>query len=1435
MIAGRRVALPAAGRSRTALELALLAVLAYLPTLTAAPGRVPADTKLYLYLDPGRQMADALWSFDTRQFAGWVPHQIIGYLWPSGPFYWVMEQLGVPDWVAQRLWLGTILFVAGAGLRWAARRLDLAPGAALVAAVVYQLSPYVLAYVSRTSVLLLPWAALGWLVGLTQGAATRTRWRDAGLFALLVATVGGINATALLMVAPAPVLWLADAAARGTITWRRAGRTAVTLGSLSLGVSLWWMTALAIQARYGAAALSFSETLEAVSSTAVASEVLRGLGYWLFYVGDPVTAATTASRAYQESAPLIAVGFTLVLAGLAGLVVARWAHRRFAALCLAAGVVLAVGAYPIDDPSPLGSALAGSSRSTLVLALRSSTRAVPLVVFALALGAGSLVTALGGLRPRLGRLAAVALVLLAVVNLPPAWTGGFVDPDLDRPEALPAWWSEAAADLDAAPKGYRVLQLPGMEFSTYRWGHTVDPVLPGISERPLLTRDLLPLGSPPAMDTVYALDDRFQAGVEERASVAPIARLLGADTVLVTPETAFERFQTPRPERTWRLFAEPGDGLGAAVAYGTARPNLAPTDPPAAAMVDEEALAAADLGTAVPPIALVPVEDPQPIVRAGGAPVVLSGSGDGLVDAAAAGLVDGSETVRYAAATDDLEAAIAEGSLVVATDSNRVRARQWRGSQDVWGFTEDGENPGLLEDDAADHRLEVFPDQTDENVTTAVQVGPVRATASAYGEPNAYRPEDRAAHAVDGDPTTAWLVADRADPRGERLRIDADEPVDAIEVLQAQVPRANRWITEVRLTTSTGEDRTIALTEASRTGTGQPIDLEAPADWWTLEITDVSTPEAAAYPDQVAVGVAEVTTALGPSQEVVRLPTDALGVAGTDDPVAIVLTRLRTDPLDRWRRDPERALVRSFTLGAPQAFAVDTTTRVDRRASDEVIADLYGVSTATSTGRLAGDLASGGWAAVDGDDATAWVTPFGAAVGATLTVPTEGRLGTLEITAAEGEHLARPTRLELARGPQRIAVDLPAGAGTGPVVVDPGPLADATGPLTVTVAATDGATTVDRRYGEVVGLPSGLAEVSGRGLSAAPLPDRLDTGCRQDLLEVDETPVGLRVSGPTADVLAGAALTTRRCGPDAQERLDLGPGEHLVESAIGSSTGVDVDQVVLTNEAAETALATPAPAAPAVEVTGGRAHQTVTVGPCPEGCWLDQGLGWNPGWEATVDGASLGEPTQINGGTNGWFLPASDTATTVELRWTPQRWTWLTLGLSVVAVLGCVALIVLDRRRATVTAGRADRPALAAPWAPDDHRHHVVWITAALAATVLVAPLWGAATFAIALPLVWWRRSALVGAVGLVGLAGVAAAVVVRQAVRDPLAGFGWVQTVAVAHRPTLAMVVLVVAATLPMRGRPAASLPGSAPVAGDDPADRTSGLRADEPGDEPG
>ena len=158
-----------------------LALLAYVPALLSSPGRMPADTKLYLYLDPNRLITDAPWTFDPRQFAGWVPHQVIAYLWPQGPWYSLGDAAGIPDWITHRLWIGSLFLAAGAGVLWLGRRFGLGVLAAFAAAVVYQLSPYLLPYVSRTSAMLLPWAALGWVVGLVALAATRSRWRHAAL------------------------------------------------------------------------------------------------------------------------------------------------------------------------------------------------------------------------------------------------------------------------------------------------------------------------------------------------------------------------------------------------------------------------------------------------------------------------------------------------------------------------------------------------------------------------------------------------------------------------------------------------------------------------------------------------------------------------------------------------------------------------------------------------------------------------------------------------------------------------------------------------------------------------------------------------------------------------------------------------------------------------------------------------------------------------------------------------------------------------------------------------------------------------------------------------------------------------------------------------------------------------------------------------------
>ena len=105
----------------------------------------------------------------------------------------------------------------------------------------------------------------------------------------------------------------------------------------------------------------------------------------------------------------------------------------------------------------------------------------------------------------------------------------------------------------------------------------------------------------------------------------------------------------------------------------------------------------------------------------------------------------------------------------------------------------------MLRDDPADERLPVFGAGDEAAPTVAVQDGPVRARATAYGEPFAYRPEDRPVMAVDGDPATAWRVADRSSPIGELIRLDVAEPIDHLTLRQPEGAAAVRHIGDVTI------------------------------------------------------------------------------------------------------------------------------------------------------------------------------------------------------------------------------------------------------------------------------------------------------------------------------------------------------------------------------------------------------------------------------------------------------------------------------------------------------------------------------------------------------------------------------------------------------------------------------------------------------------
>ena len=178
-------------------------------------------------------------------------------------------------------------------------------------------------------------------------------------------------------------------------------------------------------------------------------------------------------------------------------------------------------------------------------------------------------------------------------------------------------------------------------------------------------------------------------------------------------------------------------------------------------MVDETTLSTPLDATEPPAVAAYPVAGPLAIVRAEPAErtLVIAGSGEGVVDAAAAGLLHAGQPVLYAASLDADPAswgrALDAGADLVLTDSNRRRAMRWGTVRENGGYTEQaGEQP--MVDDPTDARLPLFPGTGDDAMTVAQERGIAGVQATRYGNPVSYAPGDRPALSVDGDVHTAW-------------------------------------------------------------------------------------------------------------------------------------------------------------------------------------------------------------------------------------------------------------------------------------------------------------------------------------------------------------------------------------------------------------------------------------------------------------------------------------------------------------------------------------------------------------------------------------------------------------------------------------------------------------------------------------------------------
>ncbi len=461
-------------------------------------------------------------------------------------------------------------------------------------------------------------------------------------------------------------------------------------------------------------------------------------------------------------------------------------------------------------------------------------------------------------------------------------------------------------------------------------------------------------------------------------------------------------------------------------------------------------------------------------------------------------------------------------------------------------------------------------------------------------------------------------------------------------------------------------------TSAPAPGEGQRIELGGTTSGpIRITITATTRPQPPIGEAIGGVGFAEIDLGLGATTEFVRTPLDTNALTESAAQVDIVLTRLRTEPADRWRDDPEAHLARVVEVSAPLTVDPAVTLRLDRRLDDARLATLLDEPVVAST-HLTGVPATRGAAAFDDDPATAWTTRFDTGVGERVTYSGSGTASSVTIVQPGGDYSPiTAVRITDREG----SFDLPVGPGAGSEVTTNLPRQLDLTEVTIEIIEVEPRTVANRRFNEPTQLPAAIAEVRFDGRSPAVQPvERLTASCSDAFVTVDGAPIEIGFDTATADALAGRPIPAEVCsGP-----IELDAGTHTVVSTPGAETGFDVDRVVLSTSApsasADRAPSAIDPTEPVVIESSAR-RRVLDVPPCPDGCWVILGEGYNDAWQATANGSDLGAPTLIDGNANGWWLEPTTEATRVEITWPVQR------SLNIAFALDCAGRTRMSRPR----------------------------------------------------------------------------------------------------------------------------------------------------------
>ncbi len=999
LLEGRRdaAAHPAVPEPKPAWRARVVAVCLALVTLAFLqdPGRIAADTKLDLTVDPWGFLGRSLHLWDPEGFFGQLQNQAYGYLWPMGPFFGVGQSLRLPDWVVQRLWWAVLLVTAFLGMYLLMRALRIGVGwPQILAGLAYALAVRPQSGIGAISVEMWPMAVAPWvLLPLVRAAGRGNVARAAALSALAVLMAGGVNAVAAGAVLPLALWWL--------LTLERGPRRRQLIGwwsGMTVLAILWWLIPLLLLGRYSPPFLDWIESASFTTSITDPTTVLRGANHWVAYLG---TASVWKAGWMLATYPLFVVATGVVAAaGMAGLAMRSLPHRAFLVGGAVAGAVL-VGLGHTGVFSGLGSEQIQVFLDGAAAPLRNVHKFDVVLRIPLTIAFGHVLAVVWptARRPRWRPLLTGALVGALVITWWPAATG-----QLARGRtyvALADHWKEVSYWLNNQAEPGRALIVPGASFGQYVWGRTQDEPLQALGGYPWGVRDAVPLSSAGNIRMLDVVESRREAG-RGSDGLAQYLDRMGVRYLVVRNDLA-PSAGAPLPIRVHQAL-ETSKGIRRVAFFGP--------------IVDrnEGGQVITDEGTrfSYPAVEVFEVSasnapsDPRVRLRSATDPVAVSGGPESLLALADAGAL-GNRTVVLDGDPEDAGLAAAYGVL---SDTDRRR-------EVTFGYMRGNESATMTADQQfaqqrAVHDYRVFGEAgtvAEPGLSFEVSSSPADVDAT-WRQPRGATP----AAAMDGALDTYWRPG-ALNEEGSFWEVQYDEPVDLGDTLDVAL-----------LNRGTKQDTTIPLEITTDNGTTS-VDAADRASWQTVPIAGGPT-------RSVRIAVADVFRPPLLGIREVRLPGEGVSVlrlpAGTAGDAVLLTARpgdaaecvsrdntvVCTDALGRFSQD-RTGLARVVNLPSPVA-GTPRILIIPRDGSEvsDAIAEVAGVGVETSSTRT-GAPAGSGLAAFDRRLGTAWqAAPEDKQPSITITLPEARTLRGIRLVNRSGVNASSPLELSVEVGGQ---------------------------------------------------------------------------------------------------------------------------------------------------------------------------------------------------------------------------------------------------------------------------------------------------------------------------------------------------------------------------------------------------------------------------------